>query len=119
MTRREMIFLLGAVIGAAGALGISSLRPLSQQWSYAFWYSYNDQKAIAVKPDGKIEFGPAYTADTLRQLLDGLRSMRESPGDCHETGYRFPFGDSAANGVIRIYPGTAPPFQPPRLANSL
>lgn len=118
---RNIIFLIGVVVGAVGMAGLKSA-PRQAIWSYAFVVQNNDQGAMAVKPDGKIEFGPAYTADTLRQLLDGLKKMRE-PGyrqaDCHETGYRFLFGDDAKNGVIRIYPGIAPPPTLPRLASDL
>lgn len=109
MTRRverEVIYLLvGLTVGAVTVeVGNYYQRQPAVEWNYAFYYAYNDKKAVAIKPDGKIEFGPAYTADTLRQLLDGLKSMRQqSYGtvDCHETGWRLQFGDDAKNGVIR------------------
>lgn len=119
--RDETFFLIGIIVGAVGMAALSI--PARPYWSSVFYVETNHQKAMTVKPDGKIEFGPAYTADTLRQLLDGLKSLhqRQTYGvvDCHETAYRFPFGDPAADGVIRIYPGTAPQFPPPRLASDL
>lgn len=112
--KSAVIFLIGVVFGAAG---LASL-PVRPYWTNAFVVAVNNQDAMTVKPSGKIEFGPAYSADTLHRLLEGLKSVRSGFVDCHETGYRFPLGDPAARGVIRIYPGTADP-PPPRLASDL
>lgn len=118
--RSNIVFLAGVVLGAAGMAGLWVVKP--REWNYAIVYQVNTEKALVVKPDGRLEFGPAYTANTLRELLEGLKQTQlelKASSICIPTRYRPPFGDEAKDGMIRVYPGTAPPFPSARLGNNL
>lgn len=47
-------------------------------WSAAFSYSKNGETAFEVKPDGRINFGPAYTERAMQEFFEGLRDAIKS-----------------------------------------
>lgn len=75
---REMIFLLVGLAAGAGTVQTDNyFRPANRVWRYAFNQTINGEMSLAVKPSGKIEFGPAFSADkSLQALLDGLKEIR-------------------------------------------
>lgn len=103
------IALLGMGYGAAvlDSLTAKQVRVDARNfWSIAFSYTKNGETAFEVKPDGRINFGPAYTERAMQEFFQGLRDtikfqrqMERSAPECVSVIFR----DGAGNmhGEIR------------------